>query len=152
MDIKYLRKLALYCSLGVALCAYSGASVQAEEYLSVVNDGVNLRSGPGLNYEIIYQLPLTYPLKVVSKKGQWIKVEDCEGDMGWIFDTLVEPSRYVIVKAEECNVRSGPGTDNSKVGTVARDVLLKQVETQGDWIKVSHPQLEGWIHKNLVWP
>jgi hypothetical protein len=27
-----------------------------------------------------------------------------------------------------------------------------QVEQKGDWVKVSHPDLTGWVHKDLVWP
>jgi uncharacterized protein YraI len=50
------------------------------------------------------------------------------------------------------NVRSGPGTRYDKVGKVVREVILKQVDRKGDWIKVSDPRLTGWIYKNLVWP
>lgn len=152
MKFRKIKQLFLSCTVSAAFIGSTAFLAQAADYLSVTKDGVNLRSGPGTNYEIIYQLPLNYPLQVLSRKGQWIKIVDYEGDKGWIFETLVTPSRYVIVKVKECNVRSGPGTGNSKVGTVAKDVILKKIDTQGEWIKVSHPQLTGWIHKNLVWP
>lgn len=134
---------------------FVGATVAigiAADFVSVAKDGVNLRSGPGTNYEVIYQLPANYPLQVLSRKGQWVKVEDFEGDKGWIFDTLISSSSYVIVKVEEGNVRTGPGTNFEKAGSVFRDVILKKVSTKGEWIQVSHPKLQGWIYGNLVWP
>ncbi len=124
----------------------------AAEFVSVNNDDVNLRSGPGTKYSVLYELPAGYPLKVVSRKGEWLKVSDFENDQGWIYTPLVSQARYVIVTVKEGNVRSGPGVNTDKVGTVSREVILKQVKREGDWIKVAHPKLNGWVHRKLVWP
>ena len=100
----------------------------------------------------MFQLPAGYPLKVLAHEGKWLKVSDYENDKGWIFSSLVSKTPYVIVKVKEGNVRSGPGTKYDKVGKVVRDVILKRTERKGDWVKISHPRLTGWIHKTLVWP
>mmetsp|Transcript_18341 Transcript_18341/g.8537 ORF Transcript_18341/g.8537 Transcript_18341/m.8537 type:complete len:111 (+) Transcript_18341:487-819(+) len=81
----------------------------AADYVSVKNDDVNLRSGPDTKYSVLYALPSGYPLKVLSKKGKWLKVSDFENDQGWIYAPLVSDTRYCIVKVKEGNVRSGPG-------------------------------------------
>ncbi len=130
----------------------SVVAAMAAEFVSVIKDDVNLRSGPETHYEVLFQLPKGYPLKVLSTKGKWLKVSDYENDKGWIYSTLVTNSRYVIVKVKEGNVRSGPGTKFEKVGKVVKDVILKRVSQKGDWVKVSHPQLSGWVHKQLIWP
>jgi SH3-like domain-containing protein len=142
-------KKMIAAAVVVAVCTTGAA---AAETISVKKDGVNIRSGPGTNYDVIYELPLGYPLKVLSRKDKWLKVSDYENDKGWIFEPLASTDNYVIVTTKEANVRSGPGTNNGKVGSVAKDVILRKVDSQGDWIKVSHPQLTGWIHRKLVWP
>jgi SH3-like domain-containing protein len=126
--------------------------LEAAEFVSVVKDGVNLRSGPTTSHEILFQLPKGYPLKVLAREKKWLKVSDYEDDKGWIYASLVSGTPYVIVKADEGNVRSGPGTDNDKIGKVVRDVILKKIGTEGDWFQVRHPELTGWIYRNLVWP
>jgi SH3-like domain-containing protein len=149
------RTLKQSVRVGVLTAAFVGmstASLLAAEFVSVVKDGVNLRSGPDTKYEVLFQLPKGYPLKVLSRKGKWIKVSDYENDRGWIYAGLVSKNRYVIVKVKEGNVRSGPGTNFDKIGKVSRDVILKSTERKGDWLKVVHPQLTGWVHKQLVWP
>ncbi len=139
--------------LVIILFGLTAVTVRAAEYVSVVKDGVNLRSGPDTKYEILFQLPANYPLKVLSRKGKWIKVSDYEDDKGWVYAPLVSDKRYVIVRVKTGNVRKGPGQNFDKIGSVARDVILTEVERQGDWVKISHPQIpEGWIHKKLVWP
>lgn len=122
------------------------------DFVSVSNDGVNLRSGPDTKFSILYELPQHYPLKIMERKGEWLKVSDFENDQGWIYAPLVSDTPYVIVTVSEGNVRSGPGVNFKKVGTVVREVILKQVKREGDWIKFEHPQLSGWIHRKLVWP
>jgi len=134
--------------LAIMLTGVAGAA----EFVSVVKDGVNLRSGPATTHEVLFQLPAGYPLKVLERDKKWIKVSDYENDKGWIYASLVSKTPYVIVKVAEGNVRSGPGTDYDKIGKVVRDVILRKVDTKGDWFKVSHPELTGWIYHNLVWP
>ncbi len=134
------------------IVAFSTMTALAADFVSVVKDGVNLRSGPDTSNQVLFQLPAGYPLKVLARQGKWIKVSDFEGDKGWIFDSLVSESSYVIVKVKECNVRSGPGTNFDKIGSLAREVILKKVESKGEWVKVTHPKITGWLHKNLIWP
>ena len=147
------NRVLRYLWLGVVIFLLLPVSVVlAGEYVSVNRDSVNLRSGPGTNHDIIYKLPLNYPLEVIERKGQWLKVVDFEKVQGWIHSMVTSKQKTCIVTAKEVNIRSGPGTDNSKIGTVVREVVLKQISHQGDWIQFSHPQLKGWIFANLVWP
>lgn len=141
-------------SLSMALAAASLLSVSAwsAEYMSVARDGINLRSGPNTNTSVLFELPLGYPLEVLGKEGSWVKVSDYEGDKGYIQESLLSKTPYVIVKVKECNVRSGPSTKDAVVGNGAKDVIFQKVEQKGDWIKISHPQLTGWVQKDLVWP
>ena len=133
------------------ICITTGLAAAAE-FVSVVKDGVNLRSGPDTTHEILFQLPEGYPLQVLERKKEWIKVRDYENDKGWIYGGLVAKTPYVIVKVKDGNIRSGPGTEYEKSGKVIRDVILRKTGAKGDWIKISHPMLTGWIYKQLVWP
>lgn len=138
--------------IAVTLIGGTAAFSLAAEYVSVNKDAVNLRSGPGTNTEIVYELPLNYPLKVLEKQGDWYKVEDYEQDKGWIYRSLVSTTPYVIVKVPVCNIRSAPSLDSDKLGTLSKDVILKKVQQQGSWIQVSHPEVDGWVYSTLVWP
>ena len=152
MNDRTLKQSVKVGMLTAVFVGMSTGSLLAAEFVSVVKDGVNLRSGPETKYEVLFQLPKGYPLKVLATKGKWLKVSDYEKDKGWIYKSLVSKTRYVIVKVKEGNVRSGPGTKYDKIGKVYRDVILRSTDRKGDWLKVVHPQLTGWVHKQLVWP
>jgi len=52
-------------------------------------DKVNVRSGPGTNYEKVFMVEKGVPFKVLQKKGNWLQIEHADGDKGWIYRGLV---------------------------------------------------------------
>lgn len=124
------------------------------ETVSVLKDGTNVRTGPSTDDQVAMELFQGYPLKVVEKKGDWLKVSDFEKDGGWISKTLVGPGNTVIVDAKAAiNMRAEPDTKAAVVANIERGVVLTKVSTKGDWVKVKHAKgTEGWIHKTLLWP
>ncbi len=122
--------------------------------VSVKKDNVNVRSGPGTEFPVAMELFKDYPLKVVQKKGDWLKVTDFEKDSGWIYSSLVKPGSTVIVNGKKSiNMRSKPNTTASIVAVVDRGVVLTKISSQGKWVKVKHSQgVIGWIYGPLLWP
>lgn len=130
---------------------------EALEMLSVNSDSVNLRSGPGTNYDIKWEYGRGFPLIVVSKKGDWIKVKDFENDTGWVFKSLLADKGHMIVKVnknrnKKINIRSGPGTKSRIVGKAYYGVVFETIEQKDGWAKVKHESgLVGWIKRSLLW-
>jgi SH3-like domain-containing protein len=58
---------------------------------SVITTGAtnNVRSGPGMNHDIVFSVEKGVPFKVLSKEGHWIRIEHADGDGGWIHASLV---------------------------------------------------------------
>jgi len=124
----------------------------AGQRLCITSAIANIRSGPGTNYDVLWQVEQYHPIDVVEEKGNWYKFRDFEGDVGWIHNSLVDKVRSVITIKSECNVRSGPGTDNPVVFLVEKGVPFKVLAKKGSWIKIEHADGDvGWIYKTLVW-
>jgi SH3-like domain-containing protein len=124
----------------------------AAERMAVKADTANIRSGPGVTYDLLWQIEKYHPLLVVEQKGPWYRFTDFEGDEGWIHETLVDKTRAVIVKVRKCNVRSGPGTQYDVAFTASKGIPFKVLKTEGRWLQVQHADGdEGWIFNSLVW-
>ncbi len=123
-------------------------------HVSVKGDNVNVRTGPSKKKPVYMELSKGYPLVIVDRKGDWVKVSDYEGDAGWIHSSLVEKGKTLIVKAlNKINMRSGPSTRNKVIAEVYRGVVVTKVGRKGRWIKVKHDEgTVGWIYKPLLWP
>lgn len=113
---------------------------------------VNMRTGPGEKYEVMWELGRGYPLQVIETRGQWVKVSDFENDTGWVFQKLLARSGHFIVKKPRINIRSGPGRNHSIVGKANYGVVFKTLDRRKGWVKVRHEKgLTGWVFRDLVW-
>ncbi len=52
-------------------------------------DRANVRTDAGTQYDLVFDAQKGTPFKVLEKKGRWIKVQHADGDVGWIFNSLV---------------------------------------------------------------
>ncbi len=140
------------CILSIAMALGVAASAAAEQRLSVSVDIANIRSGPGTNHDLLWKVEKYHPLQIIKKSGSWYQFRDYEGDEGWIFANLVDATPTVIVKKENVNIRSGPGTDNDILFQAEKGVTFKVLEEKGNWIHIAHADGDkGWIYKPLVW-
>ena len=60
-------------------------------------------------------------------------------------------AKFVSVKGDNCNVRTGPGTNYQVAMELFSGYPLKVIASQGDWLKiVDFENDSGWIHGSLV--
>ncbi len=52
-------------------------------------DRANIRADAGTQYDLVFDAQKGTPFKVLEKKGRWLKVQHADGDVGWIFNSLV---------------------------------------------------------------
>lgn len=141
----------------IILCNFILISTVSAKMGSVVGDKVQLRAGPGTKYTAKWQYGDGYPLKIITRKGNWLKVTDFENDTGWIFKKYISNTPHMIVKVNKgktrkINIRSGPGTKFKIVGQAYYGVVLKTVSQKSGWAKVKHESgLTGWIKRSLLW-
>ncbi len=150
-----IKKFCLIVSLSLFISVISSAAMA--KMVSVVGENVNLRSGPGTKYSVKWKYGSGFPLKVLQEKDGWVKVEDFEGDTGWLYTKLTSQAGHMIVKVhknqdQKVNIRSGPGTKYKVVGKAYYGVVFKTVKQQNGWAQVKHDSgLEGWIKRSLLW-
>ncbi|WP_226583296.1 SH3 domain-containing protein [Halobacillus litoralis] len=56
----------------------------------------------------------------------------------------------VIIQVEDLNVRSGPGTNHSRIGQVHKGETYTISKKQGDWIKINWNGKTGWVAEWLT--
>lgn len=140
-----------------ALLLFSWHASAVAGVRSISGEKVNLRSGPGQQYSIMWEYGKGFPVKVVSQQGQWVKIKDFENDSGWIHNSLLSKKPYVIVsvnkgKNKQINIRSGPGRNYSVIGKAYYGVVLEKKKQEKGWVNVKHESgVEGWIEGSLLW-
>jgi SH3-like domain-containing protein len=144
-------KKHIFVFTALILLALAAPVVHAQR-LAVRANIANVRSGPGTQYEVIWQVEKYHPLKIIKKTGSWYRFRDFENDEGWLHDSLVNKTSTVITRKKKSNIRSGPGTDNSILYTIEKGIPFKVIKRKGRWIQVQHSDGDiGWLHDSLIW-
>ena len=72
----------------------AGETVFAAEVPLETGDGrTNVRSGPGLAFDVLFTLDPATRLTGRSYTDEWVRISDTQGREGWIFHTLVRAPR-----------------------------------------------------------
>lgn len=117
---------------------------------------VNLRSGPGLTYDIIERLETTDTLQVLETEQEWFKIE-YKGKKGWIASWLtnestsdsstIEASQEIQLTADEVDFRLGPSEKSNILAVLAQDTTVEVLQEKEDWLFIRYDQQSGWVQK-----
>lgn len=147
-----IQRRTFFLFVFVLFFVLSTETAIAAERLSVSVNKANIRAKPETSSDTLWQVEKYYPLLVVEKKGDWYRIKDFEGDMGWIHSSLVDDTPSVIVKVKLANIRSDAGTQYDLVFDANKGTPFKVIEKRERWLKVQHVDGDsGWIFKSLVW-
>jgi SH3-like domain-containing protein len=116
----------------------------------------NMRSGPGTNHAITWEVYKYMPLIQLKKQGDWLQVKDFEGDTHWIYKNLTTSSyKCAVVKVDKANLRTGPGTKYGKpkdLPVVEKYMTFKFLRSQGDWAQIMDTYNDKyWVFRKLIW-
>jgi SH3-like domain-containing protein len=132
-------------------------------FINLKSEEVNMRTGPGNKYPIkwVYQRK-GYPLHVIGEFGNWRKVQDIDGQEGWVHQLLVTSAKRAIVfktkHTEDLDLPSKqtvllrkPVNGAYPLARIETGVLVNIEKCKKDWCLVSAKKTTGWILKENLW-
>ncbi len=121
-------------------------------YVSLKTDDANARRGPSLAYRIDWLFRRrNMPLRITAEFSNWRRVEDSEGQGGWVNYSLLSGVRTVVVVADRTPLRSQPDTAASTVAEAEQGVVGRLGECQREWCSITASGERGWVQKSELW-
>ena len=145
--------LSLLASGVVATALFTApVAAQAQSFVSIKGDKVNVREKPNTHSATLWELGSGYPLQVRQRKGQWLQVRDFESTLGWVHAPLTSKKPYLLITAPQANLRTGPGTQYSRIGRLEQHEVVHTLKKSGRWAHIQRESgQKGWIAKSLAW-
>jgi SH3-like domain-containing protein len=135
---------------------------------SVLGERVNLRNGPGTEYDVIARISGNAPLQVIGRYGDWFQVrERADKPVMWISGELLNisdaaastlfevmqkdvplppPPKIGQVTESGLLLRDGPGTNYVPITSLQANTNLELIEIYQDWYHVGIPDgTDGWV-------
>ncbi len=130
---------------------------EASGTVTVTSDA-NLRTGPGTNYDVVTVAKTGTQLTRTGVTGNWTRVQ-YDGKEVFISSGLINQSgggtsapqsSQVIINGIGVNVRTGPGTEYSRVGSVSTGDKLPYVGESGNWYQVTYNGQTCYVSKDYA--
>jgi len=138
--------------VGSALLLGLAAASSAQQRVSIKGEAVNMRAEPSLRGEVLWQLGTGYPLKVLERKGSWLRVADFENDKGWVARRFTSTTPHTVVKSPRANLRAGPGTGYRVLRSAEYGEVFRVLAKRESWVRVqADDSTKGWIARRLLW-
>ncbi|MBI1363847.1 MAG: SH3 domain-containing protein [Proteobacteria bacterium] len=101
MKTKITLLITLCLAVAPAVLRAEDAQEFAAFFGSLRDDKVNVRAGPGTQYPILWVYKMDgYPVRVIAKYQNWLKVRDVEGEEGWVYRNFVSRRQSAIVQSD----------------------------------------------------
>ncbi len=153
------------CGMGAVLClavmAGAGATMpdgrptptglEVPRWVSLKSSEVRARTGPGLDYEILWEYRAAgLPIQVIAETREWRKICDPEGSVAWVHRSVVSARRGAFnASVEEVPIHSG--RSETVVGQGALLAALGDLarQLQGRLVRSSRPEAQGLGPRSL---
>ncbi|WP_407269555.1 N-acetylmuramoyl-L-alanine amidase [Radiobacillus sp. PE A8.2] len=146
-----IRSKLVTLLIAILLVLSISSSVYASE--AIINvDNLNVRSGPGTNYERIGQVHQNDTYPILQEQGDWVELQI--GDTtGWVTTEYVslpeeqteELEGTVTILYNETNIRDGASTSFDIIGSINKDETVNLEGKEGDWYQISWQEQTGYI-------
>ncbi|EAD0589395.1 N-acetylmuramoyl-L-alanine amidase [Listeria monocytogenes] len=119
---------------------------------------LNVRSGPGLAYDVTSQARKNEVLRVVGEENQWYKVQLDNGNSGWVASWLVEntdvsaASNSVAIVSSDggLNVREKPSTSSKSLGLLNNGDQVTVTSQQNGWAQIQYNDTSAWVSSDYL--
>jgi len=121
-------------------------------FVTLKTNAGNARRGPGSEHRIDWVFRRAgMPLKLTAEFDNWRRVEDIDGEGGWMHYTLLSGSRSVLVAQNMTEFLTKPD-DLAEVAFRAEVGVVGRLLRCGiDWCRVAVEGQRGWVRKGALW-
>jgi SH3-like domain-containing protein len=144
-------------AVGLSLWLASAANGQAQQktpyWASIEEPEARMRTGPSTEFPVkwVYKRQ-NLPVKVVAVHSVWRKVEDPDGDQGWMHVRLLSPKRTAVVTGSGISaLRENPEAIARIAWRVEPGVVGRIDECEKGWCRFENAGRFGYIEHDRIW-
>ena len=121
-------------------------------FVSLKSSEGNARRGPGLTHRIDWVFTRAgMPLRITAEYEHWRRVEDSEGQGGWVNYSLLSGLRTVLVIQDMAEFRTKATAAAEVAYQSELGVIGRLLECEPNWCRVSVDGVRGWVEKSALW-
>lgn len=153
----YLTLLIFILALsGTIPLALSNSALADNGEISATGSTVNIRSGPGLSYEVIGSMKQGDTAQQLSRSGDWIEIRYGNSE-GWVASWLVSTeqaadtsSQTAISSVDSLNIRAQADLSSAVLSKMNAGEQAEVIASHGDWTEVQFRNVRGFVSTQYI--
>ena len=154
-----LQAKTIWQSVALAGVIFVGAEARAQSqqktpyWASIEEAEARMRTGPSTEFPVkwVYKRQ-NLPVKVVAVHSVWRKVEDPDGDQGWMHVRLLSPKRTAVITGSGTgSLRESPEETSRIAWRVEPGVVGRIEECEKGWCRFENAGRYGYIESDRLW-
>ena len=132
--------------------------------VTIATDDLNVRSGPGLHYDVVTTLKKGEEYPLIKEDGDWLQIGLSKEKKGWVANYLVtkkeedlatanetedneqtNSAKTGIITVDSLNVRSNPSLNSNIIGKLKKDTTVEMLSEASDWVEIDFEGKSGWV-------
>ena len=123
---------------------------------------LNVREGPGLTFNVNYQVYQDESYVIVEEKNDWLKIQLNPTETGWVAAWLIrkdtetsqqkqaQDATSVTANVAGLRIRSGPGTSFQVISYLNKGEKVQYLEGNENWTKIYYNNQEAWVSTEYI--
>lgn len=121
-------------------------------YVSLKTSEGRARRGPNRGHRVDWLFTRRdMPLRVTAEFEHWRRVEDQDGEGGWMHYSLLSGVRTALVTQDMAVMRAQPQEGAAEVALLERGVIARILACQDDWCRLRVESWRGWVPRAAIW-
>ena len=148
----FIAAALLASLLSLSQPAEAQSSPALPYWASIDVDVARMRAGPSVDFPIKWIYRRKYlPVKVIDRMEGWRKIEDPDGDQGWMHSRLLSGDQTAIVIGGVRAMHSDPSA-TARIAWRAEPGVVGRISDCGDgWCLFDVAGQRGWIQAGDIW-
>jgi SH3-like domain-containing protein len=132
---------------------FRSTSYPIPRFVTIGSGEVYARSGPGKLYPIKWIFKKKgLPVEIILEYETWRKVRDREGQVSWVYGSLLSGKRAGVVRGDEIvMIYKSPKKDGRIMAAAEPRALVDISECNGTWCKIKSAGYGGWMEQSALW-
>jgi SH3-like domain-containing protein len=126
-------------------------------FVSLKSGRINVRRGPGDDYPIEWVFEKKgLPVEITAESDRWRRIRDREGDIGWVWHSMLDGRRTAIVENKSAGgqpvpLHAEPNASSAIVAYAEPGVIAQLAACKPAWCELKASGYEGWIERPSIW-
>ena len=151
---KFTRWVPAFTGMTILFATAAHAEDKKPPYWASIASGqAMMRSGPGRNYPGLWLYQRRdLPIRVVQVYTNWRKIEDPDGQQGWMLVTMLSDKRSAIIRpGAQRHLHNKPDAESHVAYKVEPGVVGKITKCRDGWCKMTIAKREAYVKVSDIW-